>query len=60
MSSRELIQRLLQAGWTLGRVKGSHHVFVHPVHGGHVVVPHPRKDLGAGLVHQVLRQARLL
>jgi len=59
MNSRDLIKLLAQDGWTLRGVKGSHHVFVHPVKPGHVVVPHPRKDLGIGLVSAILKQAGL-
>ena len=59
MNSAELIKRLERAGWILRSVKGSHHVYTHPQRGGHLSVPHPRKDLGAGLVHKLLRQAGL-
>jgi predicted RNA binding protein YcfA (HicA-like mRNA interferase family) len=54
MSSAELIRRLQTAGWVLRGTKGSHHVFVHPQRGGHLTVPHPRKDLGTGLVRKLL------
>lgn len=57
MDSRDLIRLLEQAGWRLDRVRGSHHVFVHQARGGHLVVPHPRKDLGVGLAKKLLRQA---
>jgi predicted RNA binding protein YcfA (HicA-like mRNA interferase family) len=57
MTSSDLIRALKRAGWRLVRVKGSHHVFTHPVRAGIVVVPHPKKDLGIGLVTVVLRQA---
>ena len=59
VNSAELIKKLTQAGWVLRGVKGSHHVYTHPTIPGHVSVPHPRKDLGAGLVHKLLKQARL-
>lgn len=59
MASKELIHLLLQDGWQLRGVKGSHHVFVHPAKGGHITVPHPKKDLGTGLVHKILKQAGL-
>jgi predicted RNA binding protein YcfA (HicA-like mRNA interferase family) len=52
-----LIRALIKAGWILDRVRGSHHVFTHPSRPGIVVVPHPRKDLGKGLVAKVRRQA---
>ena len=59
MNSRQLIKKLEQDGWALRGVKGSHHVFTHPVKRGHVSVPHPRKDLGAGIVSQILKCAGL-
>ena len=46
-------------GWLLRGVRGSHYVFSHPQRGGHISVPHPKKDLGVGLVHQLLKQAGL-
>jgi predicted RNA binding protein YcfA (HicA-like mRNA interferase family) len=43
----------------LDRVRGSHHVFKHPVRAGHVVVPRPKKDLGPGLVAAIRKHAGL-
>ena len=57
MQSADLIRVLRQAGWVLDRVRGSHHVFRHPERPGIVVVPHPKKDLGTGLVTAIRRQA---
>ena len=57
MKSAELIRALLAAGWQLDRVRGSHHVFRHPGRTGIVVVPHPKKDLGKGLVAEIRKQA---
>jgi predicted RNA binding protein YcfA (HicA-like mRNA interferase family) len=54
-----LIRELRAAGWVLDRIRGSHHVFRHPARPGHVVVPHPKKDLGVGLVAAIRRQAGL-
>jgi len=59
MNSRELIRELEREGWQLTRVSGSHHIFRHPERGGHISIPHPRKDLGVGLVHKIRRQAGL-
>ena len=59
MKSAEIIRELESAGWLLSRVRGSHHVFKHPTRPGHVVVPHPRKDLGTGLVAAIRKQAGL-
>ena len=57
MSSADLMRELRQAGWVLDRVSGSHHVFKHADRPGVVVVPHPKKDLGTGLVKAIRRHA---
>ncbi len=57
MTSADLIRELQRAWWQLDRVNGSHHIFKHPLKPGIVVVPHPRKDLGLGLVRAIRRQA---
>jgi len=59
MNSAEIIKQLLHAGWELRGVKGSHHVYTHPERGGHISVPHPKKDLGVGLANKLLKQAGL-
>ena len=59
MTSAELIRELEPAGWMLDRVHGSHHIFVHPIRSGIVVAPHPKKDLGKGLVKAIRKQAGL-
>jgi len=59
MNSAELIRKLEKAGWVLRGMKGSHHIYTHPQRGGHLSVPHPKKDLGAGLIHKLMKQARL-
>lgn len=57
--SAELIREMEKAGWTLKRIRGSHHVFVHPSRRGIVVVPHPKRELGVGLVVAIRKQAGL-
>ena len=59
VKSADLIRELKAAGWVLDRIRGSHHVFMHPGRPGHVVIPHPKKDLGKGLVAAIRRQAEL-
>lgn len=59
MKSADLIRDLTAAGWVLDRVRGSHHVFRHPARGGHITLPHPKKDLGKGLVAAIRKQAGL-
>lgn len=59
MKSQDLISQLECAGWELRGVKGSHHIYTHPEHPGHISVPYPRKDLGTSLVHKLLKLAGL-
>jgi predicted RNA binding protein YcfA (HicA-like mRNA interferase family) len=59
MRSADLIRQLEKAGWILKRVRGSHHVFIHPRRQGIVVVPHPKRELGVGLVAAIRKQAGL-
>ena len=59
MTSADLIKQLRADGWVHERTRGSHHLFKHPVKPGSIVVPHPKKDLGTGLVRAILKQAGL-
>ena len=57
VKSADLIKLLTEDGWVLVRVKGSHHQFKHPVKTNLVTVPHPKKDLGKGLVTKIRKDA---
>ena len=59
MNSRELIKLLQADGWRRQRTRGSHHQFVHPTKLGTITVPHPKKDLGNGLVQAIRKLAGL-
>jgi predicted RNA binding protein YcfA (HicA-like mRNA interferase family) len=59
VDSRDLISELRADGWKLVRVKGSHHMFRHATKTGTIVVPHPNKDLGMGLIRAIRRAAEL-
>ena len=56
-NSSDLIKLLMSHGWMLNRSRGSHHVYKHPIKSGHITVPHPKKDLGQGIVKSILKQA---
>ena len=58
-SSREVIQKLKDDGWFEVRVTGSHHHFKHAKKTGIVTVPHPKKQIGKGLLNSILKQAQL-
>jgi len=59
VNSKALIRELEAAGWFHVRTRGSHHAFQHSLYPGTLVVPHPKKELGKGLVAAIRRQARL-
>lgn len=59
MSSSSLIKLIEADGWRLDRTKGSHHVFIHDIKKGIVVIPHPKKDVPTGTVNSILKQAGL-
>jgi predicted RNA binding protein YcfA (HicA-like mRNA interferase family) len=59
MHSKKLIELLKGDGWVLSRTKGSHHMFTHKTKSGQVCIPHPKKDLGVGLIEKILKQAGL-
>ena len=56
-NSRDIRRRLEREGWVLDRVGGSHHTFKNPKSGRTVVLPHPKKDLGKGLVAKLYKDA---
>lgn len=58
-SSREIIKQLSEDGWYEVRVTGSHHHFKHTDKPGVVTVPHPKKQLGKGLINSIFKQAKL-
>jgi predicted RNA binding protein YcfA (HicA-like mRNA interferase family) len=57
MDSREIVRRLLASGWIEVAQKGSHKQFRHPARAGRVTVPHPKKDIPAGTLRSIEKQA---
>jgi predicted RNA binding protein YcfA (HicA-like mRNA interferase family) len=55
VTGKEVIAKLKAAGWSLNRIRGSHHVLTK---GGQAVpIPvHGSRDLGAGLLGEIQRQ----
>ena len=56
MTSAEVIERLRGHGFLLVSIRGSHHKW-RSADGVVVLVPHPKKDLGKGLVAAIWKQA---
>ena len=60
ISGRELCRLLTVAGWTLQRIKGSHHIFGKAGERKIITVPvHGNKDLKPGLASAIARDANL-
>jgi predicted RNA binding protein YcfA (HicA-like mRNA interferase family) len=58
MNSADLIKELKAHGFELVSVRGSHHKYRSKA-GLTVIVPHPRKDLGNGLIAAIRKLAGL-
>lgn len=56
MKSADLLKELKQHGFRVVSVRGSHHKLRNESNVT-VIVPRPKKDLGAGLVAAIRRQA---
>jgi predicted RNA binding protein YcfA (HicA-like mRNA interferase family) len=59
LRSKDLIREVESAGWVLVRIKGSHHQYRHPKFKLPLTIPHPKKELGIGLVKKILKDAGL-
>jgi predicted RNA binding protein YcfA (HicA-like mRNA interferase family) len=55
--SRDIIRRLIQDGFVLVSVSGSHHKYRQPSSGRTVIVVHPRKDTPLGTARAIYKQA---
>lgn len=59
LTSRELISILKKKGFILERQSGSHAIFIHPK-GRRTTVPvHGKRNLGKGLLRQIMKDADL-
>jgi len=60
MKIRDVLKRLQDDGWQIVRQEGSHRILKHSVKRGIVVVAgHPSKDMKAGTLQSVWKQAGL-
>jgi len=57
VSSTEILRRLKANGWTVVRTRGSHVQLEHATKPGLVTLPHPKRDLPAGTVRSIEKQA---
>jgi len=59
VKSAEVIKILVEDGWFIFNIRGSHHQFKHPIKTGKITVPHPKADLPLGTVKSILKFAGL-
>ena len=59
MRFREMEKMLLDDGWYLADVRGSHHQYKHPEKPGKVTLPNHRGDIPPRVVNSILKQASL-
>ena len=57
MKRRDLFNLLEENGWVLGRITGSHHIFVKEGHRPVPVPIHGAQEIPKGLVLKILKQA---
>jgi len=58
MNSADLLKLLKSNGFVVISVRGSHHKLRNAANVT-IILPHPKKDLGKGLVAAILKQAGL-
>lgn len=59
LTGQEIIRVLKRQGFNVARIKGSHHILIHP-DGRRTVVPvHAGETIGSGLVLQILRDCQI-
>ena len=57
LTPRKIIKILEAKGFILDRVKGSHHIYIHPETKQRAIVPLHQKDLPIGTQLSILKQA---
>jgi predicted RNA binding protein YcfA (HicA-like mRNA interferase family) len=59
MKFEEIERILVQDGWTLKAIKGSHHQYVHSSKPGKVTIPYHSGDISPVIIKSILKQAGL-
>lgn len=59
MTFREIEKIVLDDGWRLADVRGSHYQYKHPTKSGKVTIPNHRGDIPQRVVISILKQAGL-
>jgi predicted RNA binding protein YcfA (HicA-like mRNA interferase family) len=59
MTFRELEKIIINDGWKLKKVVGSHHQYVHDIRKGKITIPRHSGDIKMPIVNNILKQAGL-
>ncbi|MFH0907278.1 MAG: type II toxin-antitoxin system HicA family toxin [bacterium] len=60
VSGKDLARAIQRKGWSLARIKGSHHIFTMPGRRERIVIPvHGNQPLKIGLLKALMRIAEL-
>jgi predicted RNA binding protein YcfA (HicA-like mRNA interferase family) len=59
LSPEKLARALEKKGFVLDRIRGSHHVYCHPDLDVTVTVPFHKKEVGKGLLIEIIKQAEI-
>ena len=59
VTGKKIISALKKAGFTVARIKGSHHFLIHPDRRITVIPVHGKETIGRGLFAQILRDCEL-
>ena len=57
LTPKDIVRILKQKGFILDRSRGSHQIWLHPVSRKRDVVPMHNKDIPAGTLYAILKQA---
>jgi predicted RNA binding protein YcfA (HicA-like mRNA interferase family) len=57
LTPKDLVRILKKKGFILDRSRGSHQIWLHPVSRKRAVVPMHNKDLPAGTLYSIFKQA---
>ena len=60
MKIRDVIKSIVEDGWLLVAMRGSHRQYKHPTKPGRVTIAgHPNDDLAPGTLNSIFKQAQL-
>ena len=57
VSGKQTINALIQSGFVVHRIRGSHYLLKHPETGRRVTVPYHRKELAPKTIRSILKQS---